>query len=231
MAAANPLPDIPIRTVLVAQGAEYRAVKKGCQRAQAAVSVVPLPLGQAAAPRLGRWLGQYKLFAQAGYLLVGLGGGLSPDLRAGDGVLCETVQALDPLKSLDFDPELTDWLQQRLPGIARGKAVGSDRIISQATEKQQLHRQWGAAVVEMESASVCNVLQAQGLRLAMVRVISDDCRHNLPDLAAAIQPDGSLRPLALATGFMQHPMGAGRLIVGSLKGLAALEEIVFQVLR
>ena len=107
------------------QGAEYRAVQKGCQRVQAAVTIVPLPMGSAAGPSLEPWLKKYKLFANAGYLLVGLGGGLSPDLAPGDRVLCETTQAAagegDPIP---FDGLLNEWIRQRLPGLKNGMGGG-----------------------------------------------------------------------------------------------------------
>jgi hypothetical protein len=223
--------QFPIRTLLVPQGAEYRAVQRGCRRAQTAIPIVPLPMGPAAATGLERWLKQSNPLAAAGCLLLGLGGGLAPELQVGDMVLCESIQPMAQPAAIEFDPDLTAWIGQRLPGVKTGKAMGCDRILTLAQEKQRLHQQWGGALVEMESLSILKVLQAEGKQLAMVRVISDDCRHDLPDIATAIRPDGSLRPVALATQFMQRPIGAGRLIVGSLKGLAGLEQLVLQLLR
>ena len=209
MAVPNFQADLPIRTILVPQGAEYRAVRKGCDRAQAAVSVVPLPLGQAAGKRLEGWLAKYKLFSDSGYLLVGLGGGLSPDLKVGEAILCETIQGPEQTEPIRFAPHLNEWIRTRLPGIEMANALGCDRIIVLAAEKQ--------------------ALQSQGKQLAMVRVISDDCRDDLPDIARAMQPDGGLNPFTLATCFMGQPIGAGRLIAGSLKGLRSLEKLVYSL--
>ncbi len=222
---------MPIRTILVPQGAEYRAVQKGCKRAQAAVTVVPLPMGHGAGPKLRQWLKKYKLFANAGYLLLGLGGGLSLDLHVGDWVLCETVRGIGGEQLIPFDAGLNRGIYQHLPGVKTGQAVGCDRIITSASQKQTLHQKLGATVVEMESLPILRVLQPLGKRLAMVRVISDDCRHDLPDISDAVQPDGSLRPLTLATQFMRQPIGAGRLIYGSLKGLARLETLAYELLN
>ena len=229
MAVPNFQADLPIRTILVPQGAEYRAVRKGCDRAQAAVSVVPLPLGQAAGKRLEGWLAKYKLFSDSGYLLVGLGGGLSPDLKVGEAILCETIQGPDQTEPIRFAPHLNEWIRTRLPGIEMANALGCDRIIVLAAEKQALQKQYGTSVVEMESLSVFKTLQSQGKQLAMVRVISDDCRDDLPDIARAMQPDGGLNPFTLATCFMGQPIGAGRLIAGSLKGLRSLEKLVYSL--
>jgi len=40
----------------------------------------------------------------------------------------------------------------------------------------------------------------------MLRVISDDCEHDLPDLTSALSPDGSLQPLPLAIGLLRQPL-------------------------
>ncbi|MGF1567963.1 MAG: phosphorylase [Nodosilinea sp.] len=226
--------DRSIHTVLVPQGAEHRAVQAGCRRANPSVVVVPLPLGQAAGDALGRWLADHPPPLTGGYLLVGLGGGLAPDLRVGDRVLCDRAlmpQTGTPLTNYSFDNDLTVGIHQRLPGLVLGTAVGSDRIITQAEEKRHLHQRYGAAVVDMESPSVLRTLRSYGANLAMVRVISDDSRHNLPDITRAINPDGSLRPLALAAQFGQAPVAAGRLIIGSLRGLATLETLMFQLFQ
>jgi purine-nucleoside phosphorylase len=220
----------PIGTILVPQGAEYRAIQRGCQQAQTAVSVVPLPMGTAAGQRLEQWMKKYRRFADAGYLLVGLGGGLSPDLKVGDGVLCEMTRTMAQTDSIEFDSDLNEWVQGKLPGLKTGKAVGCDRVITLATERQTLYQSLGASVVEMESLSVMKILHEQGKRLAMIRVISDDYRHNLPDISDAIRPDGSLHSITLASQLVRQPIGAGRLIMGALRGLSALEKLIFQLL-
>jgi hypothetical protein len=47
----------------------------------------------------------------------------------------------------------------------------------------------------------------------MVRVISDDSHHNLPNLTSAISPDGSLLPLPLAMGMIRQPIAATRRVL------------------
>jgi uridine phosphorylase len=221
----------PIRTVLVPQGAEYQAVQRGCQRVQAPVSVVALPMGAASAQRLQRWLAKYTLFAEAGYVLMGLGGSLSPLFQVGDVVICHKVVGGEAAATCALDEDLNHWLRQQLPGTQEGIALGSDRIITQAKEKQGLHQQFGADVVEMEALAIAKLLQGQGKRLAMVRVISDDCNHDLPDISSAIKPDGSLRPLTMTAQFLKHPIGASRLVTGSLKALKVLEITATQLFQ
>lgn len=62
--------------------------------------------------------------------------------------------------------------------------------------------------------------------IAILRVISDDCHHELPDISAAIAADGSLRVATLMLSFLRRPLAALRLIRGSLRGLKALEQVV-----
>ena len=53
----------------------------------------------------------------------------------------------------------------------------------------------------------------------------------LPNIASAIHPNGSLRPLTLAGQFIQRPMGAGRLVTGSLRGLKQLEKLMAELFK
>jgi hypothetical protein len=81
----------------------------------------------------------------------------------------------------------------------------------------------------MEGAAVLEVLGQTGIAVAMLRAVSDDCHHDLPDLSAAIAPDGSLRPLPLARSLLSRPIAASHLIRGSLAGLKQLERLTRQL--
>jgi purine-nucleoside phosphorylase len=188
-------------------------------------------MGQAAGAGLERWLKKYTLFANAGYLLVGLGGGLAPTLKVGDAVLCTTSQGSAATPQIQFDQDLTAWIQRRLPDARLGQAVTCDRILTQAAEKARVYQQSGASVVEMESLSIFEVLQEKSQPMAMLRVISDDCRHNMPDITTALRSDGSLAIWPLTFQLIQQPIAAGRLVAGSLKGLAQLEDLIFQLFQ
>jgi hypothetical protein len=73
----------------------------------------------------------------------------------------------------------------------------------------------------MEGSAILSALpQAQ---IAMLRVVSDDCEHQLPDLSAAV--GSQLRTLPLITAMLRQPVGSLRLIRGSLRGLKALEQL------
>ncbi|MBV9388464.1 MAG: hypothetical protein JOZ78_18730 [Chroococcidiopsidaceae cyanobacterium CP_BM_ER_R8_30] len=59
----------------------------------------------------------------------------------------------------------------------------------------------------------------------MVRVVSDSCHHNIPDLTSAISPSGSLQPLPLALRLIRQPIAGTRLIRGALRGLQVLQQV------
>ncbi len=143
-------------------------------------------------------------------------------LRVGDRVLYQSCQNASGT-IWECDPTLTDQIQKRLEGISLVRAFTSDRMISFAHEKRQLGQIHQADVVDMEGAAILTILAQAGVPVAMVRVVSDDIDHDLPDLSAAISPDGKLRSLPLALRMMRQPIAAVRLIRGSLKGLRTLE--------
>jgi nucleoside phosphorylase len=92
------------------------------------------------------------------------------------------------------------------------RIAASDRLIWSAAEKRHLGR--GVDVVDMEGFAALEFFLPQGVPTAMLRVVSDDEHHDIPDLTPAFNSDGSLQPLA-----------ATRLIRGSLVGLKVLEQV------
>ncbi len=104
-------------------------------------------------------------------------------------------------------------------------ALTSDRVIWSAAEKRRLGETLAADVVDMEGFTALEFFNAAGVAVAMLRVVSDDCQHDIPDLTTAINSDGSLRPLTLAMAMIRQPVAASRLIRGSLKALKVLEKV------
>lgn len=111
--------------------------------------------------------------------------------------------------------------------MARG--VSCDRVITTLAEKRQLGDRYDAAVVEMEGTTLLRCLP--DCPIAILRVISDDCHHELPDISAAIGADGSLNVMTLVLSFLRRPVAALRLIRGSLQGLKALEYLAVELCR
>ena len=221
-----------IQGILVPAGAEYRAVKRGLKRIRGSrPQVVVIPAGpQALQGFLAVWEGRHQL-QSSGMLLMGLGGSLSPDYDVGDGVLLETVWYVggtSEAKAYGCNPSLTTQISEQL-GIAMGNGVTCDRIITTAAEKRQLRDRYCADVVDMESAALLQALPRG--HVAVLRIISDGCHHDLPDISTAIASDGSLQPLPLILGFLRQPLSALRFVWGSLQALKALENQTVELFK
>ncbi len=226
-----------MQVILVPQGSEYKAVCRGLSRITPTKPLVmPIPVGPEPLARHLEKLqqaGHFRRYPQPRVLLMGLCGSLSPDYAIGDIVLyqeCvyETIASTRELQS--SDRELTSLLHQklkeRLPcllGEVRG--LTSDRLIWEADQKRTLGQIYDAGVVDMEGFAALKVLGEAGIAVAMVRVVSDDCYHNLPDLTQALSPDGSLQPLPLTLGLLRQPIAAAGLIRGALRGLQVLQRV------
>lgn len=214
--------SLPI--ILVPQGAEYQAVCNGLKEVADPPIVVPTPAGFAMVDRL-KELHQSGQFAdQQNILIVGLCGGLQPHYSVGDVVLYRECVSLS-FPALPCDRTLTTQLQTKLGShVPLVTGVTSDRVISSITEKQELSKQ--ADVVDMEGYPALEFLSQVGMSVATLRVVSDDCHHDIPNLANAFSADGSLKALPLALGLLRQPVAGARLIRGSLAGLKVLKTTV-----
>jgi hypothetical protein len=223
-----------IQTILVPQGAEHQAVCRGLRQAKLiqgkpAPVVIPIPIGLAAEPVL-----RLRAAEMASPVLVmGLCGSLQPVHSIGAVVLYQRVLAAEhtePAYQTDApttqqwscDATLIQQLPQRLsPTLVT--AWSSERFIQTAAAKQQLAAVHRVEVVDMEAKAILGSLPTANV--AMLRVVSDDCNHDLPDLATAISPTGNLLPLHLTRTALRHPIGMSRLISGSLRGLQVLQQV------
>ena len=132
-----------------------------------------------------------------GVISIGLGGGLSPLLKAGAVVVGEAISFDGPLgQGSKVWPCDTGWrvrLMARIAGAHQGVVAASDVILADPQTKAALHARTGALAVDMESHIAARFAAARGLPFAALRVISDDARHVLPPAAlVAMKPDGGI---------------------------------------
>lgn len=217
-----------IQTILVPQGAEHRAVCRGLRGIADPPTVFSTPAGAAIAPYLQSLQTAGCLYKGQRVLLTGLCGGLTTNLAIGDSVLYSEslAAALRTPHSAPHacDRALTAQLQSLLD-VPIVQSVTSDRVISTVHDKQQLATQFGADVVDMESVAALEILNAIGVSTAILRIVSDDSHHNIPDLSNAFDAKGSLQPGALAIAMVRQPIAAFHLIRGSLHGLNRLQNL------
>jgi hypothetical protein len=194
--------------ILVPRGPEYQAVLRGLARRDhaPALKAIAIPAGPAVKP----WLtSTFHPEPGTQILSVGLCGGLSDRLCVGTVVMYGA-------------PELAASL-----GLQSVQGLTLDRVLCLAQEKRELAET--AEVVDMESQHILTHGQACGLPVRVIRVVSDDAQGDLPDLSGAIDLSGNLRIGALMGAFAKEPMGAVRLVRGSLRALKQLESMVAEL--
>lgn len=226
-----------IDAILVPQGVEYKAVCQGLKKGKALSSansippVFPIPIGVKPLSRyLENLLNSGKLAngKQPKVLVMGLCGSLSPNCQVGDLVAYQNCmyESDQGLAIALCDLTFTELLFNKLNiDITLVNSLTCDRLIYSASEKHHLGDIYGAQVVDMEGFAALNILTKANIAVAMLRVISDDSQHDIPNLAPAFSSDGSLKPWPLTIAMLQNPIGATRLIHGSLCGLRVLKKI------
>ena len=165
-------------------------------------------------------------------LLMGLGGALSDRLQVGDGVLIEACGQQVENQGIQWtscDRALTTAIANRAPALQSGRLITTAGVVCNSRDKQQLGLHTGADVVDMEGFTALKILTDSGHSLAILRVVSDELSHDLPDLASVVSPSGVLQPRPLLLAFLKRPLAALRLIRGSLQALGALGQLTRQL--
>jgi Phosphorylase superfamily len=214
---------LPINTILVPQGSEYKAVCRGLSGVTGCIpTVVAIPIGM---KPLLKYLQQGQfLTPKSRVLIMGICGSLSDRHNVGDIVLYQ--DCIYQGKQQECDRTFTAQLHSSISyKVSLVKTLTSDRMIWSATEKRHLGETLATDVVDMEGFTALEFFNAAGVSVAILRVVSDNCQHNIPDLTAAINSDGSLNPFPLAMGMLRQPLAASRLIRGSLTALKVLEQV------
>ncbi len=221
--------DFPsINTILVPQGAEYKAVCRGLSRVIGTIpTVMSIPVGIKPLTRYLQQLPEDKSFLnqpQSRVLVMGICGSLSQRYSVGDILLYQDCVYQGKLQ--ECDRTFTAQLQSALPDkVSLVKSLTSDRLVWSAVQKRHLGETLKVDVVDMEGFAALEFFKNTEVAVAMLRVVSDDCHHDIPDITPAINPDGSLQPLTLTIKLLRQPLAATRLIRGSLKALKVLEEL------
>ncbi|TAE53837.1 MAG: phosphorylase [Nostocales cyanobacterium] len=217
-----------INTILVPQGAEYQAVYRGLNLVQGCqTQVMAVPMGMESLKKFLQQNCKYLQKQSQSVLLMGLCGSLNQHYGIGDIVLYQ--DCIYQENSQNCHSQLTEYIHNKLGDqVSLVKGLTCDRVISLATEKSSLHQKFAADVVDMEGFTFLNFFLPQ-VSAAIVRVVSDDSHHDIPDLTTAIGNDGSLQPVPLAKQFIRQPLAAFRLIRGSLTALKILETTAYNL--
>ena len=226
-----------LTTVLVPQGMEYQAVCQGIDKNESKIQIIAIPAGlQPLTNFLEQWQQTpnflYKIPERL--ILMGLGGSLSLNYSVGDVILCKKcgLMGYSQESKGSCNQFLTESLFKQLGNSTIiGEGISSDRIICSADEKLLLGKKHQADVVEMEGYVLLNWSEKLNISVAMIRVISDGCQQDLPDLTDAFAEDGSLQSLILARQMLKNPSNSIHLIRSSLKSLQVLKEVANKIGR
>lgn len=160
------------------------------------------------APRAARGLARlFEETTPARILLIGVAGGLSPDLAVGDVVGALSVQTpggerLDPSRPPD--------------AAVAGRVLSIPVILGSAEEKRALWNELGRparTVIDLESSTFVHHASAVGLSWAVVRAISDPQCEDLPlDFSRLSDGDGHVDRTRVIWSLLRHPAALGALI-------------------
>ena len=180
------------------------------------------------------WLSEHLKCNQYDALVIaGLAGGLDPRLKTGDAVVYDCC--LDARESVDHsDSEsvvraagsviehirrqenlvraLLDGLRVTSLNSFYGSGITVSQVVINATDKLWLGQQHQALAVDMESFDVLQVASRFDVPAAVVRIISDEAEHDLPNFNSAAEADGRINHRRMAAAMLQRPVASARFL-------------------
>ena len=209
------------------------------QRAAQSVGLcVPIRSG-GIGPLRARLAAQQMLVDGASALLsIGFAGALRAPFKVGDLLVPQTVlddEGRQYFVAHDLFATITSRLSRSDFDIRDCTLLSTRKIINSASEKSVLAARFGADAVDMESAAIAAVAQQAQIPFAVVRVVSDGARQNIPyAVNGAIDCQGRVIAARLGVAMMARPwelIGLLRLGLASARASVALEAALRSVLR
>lgn len=212
-----------VETIFVPRGAEERAVRAALGR-DSNVRVVSSGIGPLAAARAADDALAAARFGTA--LVTGLCGALSPAFVVGDALVYRELRAAER-RPLALEHALADGIACRLPGAQTG-VVGfsAERIVELPSEKRALAARYDATAVDMENYAFVDRLGRAGVAVAVVRIVSDGLRDELPQLGRALDGTGGIDVSALALTLLRTPRRSVRFVGAVRMALRQLRDTV-----
>ena len=184
--------------------AEYRAVEAALRDLLAAgrPELIMFGMGPDCASTLCRQLEARARLPEA-LALLGVAGGLDPELAAGDAVIASTA--------LDAAGRQAPCTLIGLSGAVIGPMLTVSRALYTPAEKAA-GRDTGALAVEMEAYPLAAWASERGLPFVHARVILDPVDEALPDLGDVLDEWGRVRPVGLLRRLLAHPSHAAAMV-------------------
>lgn len=167
-----------------------------------------------------RWVDQHGE-PKGPVVLVGLAGGLDPDLASGDLVVVDEV--------VDHHGRVTEPPVARRIRIAdarRGRVTTTGRIVASAEAKHALGRTTGAVIVDLESLHFAELARERQWDWGIVRVVGDPADQAVPSaLDRFVDHLGRTRTGVVAGELFRRPALLGTLRLLARQSRAALLEL------
>jgi nucleoside phosphorylase len=179
------------------------------------VVVLETGIGAAAMERALGWLLAKPLFGNVPLrpkvvLSAGFSGALRVGQRVGDLVLATEVM------DLDGNSWPATWPGELPPGewkppMERGRILAVRELVTDPASKKALGERFGAAAVDMETATLARLCHQKNVPFGCLRVISDDLDTPLSPHLCDLFNGGRVSPWRLALGVARHPLMIGEL--------------------
>lgn len=193
------------------------------------------------------WLANHLTENRYDALIVsGLAGALDPRLKTGDSIVYDhcldargAVEESTPTdlpiqhshRQAELIRTLLDALRESALNCVYGSGITVSHVVVNAQDKLWMGQQHQAVAVDMESFDVMQIAAKCGVPAAVVRVISDEAEHDLPDFNAAAEPDGTINPRRMAAALLRRPVASARFLRNLKPVLAALRNVLEVVVR
>jgi nucleoside phosphorylase len=156
-------------------------------------------------------------------LIIGLAGGLSPELKTGEVIFYDTCFVFRPEfgtsaespeadQSTVCDFQVSSALRQLMleEGLQCmfGAGLTLDFMVTTPEEKLAMGESYGAAAVDMESHDVIAVGSQFGLPVIVLRVILDEATQKTPDFNLALDAQGQMNNLKALFSMLLRPVAA-----------------------
>ncbi len=224
----------PLLGIIAALPAEARTAGAGEVPAGQAVDVaehvlsIRCGIGRARAERAARDLVGAGAVALLSW---GTAAAVSRDLDHGDLVLPLEVLSRDGNR-FSVDHQWRHRLAEILEfdgGCYAGTVVEVDGVLTDGDDKRRLHNLSGALIADMESAAIAEVCREAGIRLLVVRAVSDRAATRIPACAlAAVDANGDVNVARCLGELMLAPrdlLALVRLAWGFRAACAALSRV------
>lgn len=162
-------------------------------------------------------------------LVSGFAGALSTQCQVGDVVFYRQCGFLrDSQELVGCDRSMIKRLREQFQvssfTVHEGLGLTSSSMFCRSSEKLENGKKHNALAVDMESFQIIREANQAGRQVAVLRIISDDALHNLPDLNAALSTQTQVNYFRMLLSLSAHPVLSARFLFNLKKSVSYLKQ-------